>query len=37
MVDPVTALATATAAFNLIKKGFEVGRDVESMYGNMGS
>ena len=36
MVDPVTALATATAAFNVIKKGFEVGRDVESMYGDMG-
>ena len=36
MVDPVTALATATAAFNVIKKGFSVGRDVESMYGDMG-
>ena len=36
MVDPVTALATATAAFNVIKKGFEVARDVESMYGDMG-
>ena len=36
MVDPVTALATATAAFNVIKKGLSVGRDVESMYGDMG-
>ena len=26
----------ATAAFNAIKKGFEVGRDVESMYGDIG-
>ena len=36
MVDPVTALATATAAFNVIKKGFSVGKDIESMYGDMG-
>ena len=36
MIDPVTALATATSAFNLIKKGFEVGRDVESMGKDLG-
>lgn len=36
MIDPVTALATASAAFNVIKKGFEVGRDVESMAGDIG-
>lgn len=36
MIDPVTALATATSAFNLIKKGFEVGRDVESMGNDLG-
>ena len=36
MVDPVTALATATSAFNLIKKGFSVGRDVESMGKDLG-
>ena len=36
MVDPVTALATATRAFNLIKKGFSVGRDVESMGQDLG-
>ena len=36
MIDPVTALATATSAFNLIKKGFEVGRDVESMGQDLG-
>ena len=36
MIDPITAVATATAAFNTIKKGFEFGRDVESMYGDIG-
>ena len=36
MIDPITALATATSAFNLIKKGFEVGRDVESMGNDLG-
>lgn len=36
MVDPVTAFSVATAAFGAIKKGFEIGRDVESMYGDIG-
>ena len=36
MVDPISAFGMATAAFNAIKKGFEVGRDVESMYGDLG-
>ena len=36
MVDPISAFGMATAAFNAIKKGFEVGRDVESMYGEIG-
>ena len=36
MVDPISALATATSAFNLIKKGFSVGRDVESMGKDLG-
>ena len=36
MIDPVTALATASAAFNMIKKGFEVGRDIESMASDIG-
>lgn len=36
MIDPVSAVAIATTAFNTIKKGFEVGRDIESMYGDMG-
>tara|TARA_R100001443_G_scaffold111100_2_gene123642 strand:+ start:18 stop:500 length:483 start_codon:yes stop_codon:yes gene_type:complete len=35
-VDPITALATASSAFQLIKKGFQAGRDVESMYGDIG-
>ena len=35
-MDPVTALATASTAFSLIKKGFQAGRDVESMYGDIG-
>ena len=35
-MDPVTALATASTAFNLIKKGFQMGKDVESMYGDIG-
>lgn len=36
MVDPVTAIAAATTAFNAIKKGFQFGRDVESMSGDLG-
>lgn len=36
MIDPITALTAATTAFNVIKKGFEVGRDVESMYSDIG-
>ena len=35
-MDPITAVAAATAAFNTIKKGFEFGCDVESMYGDIG-
>tara|TARA_R100000234_G_C5003581_1_gene181509 strand:+ start:8033 stop:8509 length:477 start_codon:yes stop_codon:yes gene_type:complete len=31
MIDPVTAIAGASAAFNAIKKGIQVGRDLESM------
>ena len=36
MIDPATALATATTAFSLIKKGFSVGRDLESMGKDLG-
>ena len=35
-MDPVTAITAATAAFTTIKKGFELGRDVESMYKDVG-
>lgn len=34
-MDPVTAMATASAAFTTIKKGFAVGRDIESMVGDL--
>ena len=36
MIDPVTAIAGATAASNAIKSGFNVGRDIESMAGDLG-
>ena len=36
MIDPISALATATSAFNLIKQGFSVGRDVESLGKDLG-
>ena len=36
MIDPVTALATASTAFNLIKKGFAAGRDIEAMGSDLG-
>ena len=36
MIDPVTALATASTAFNLIKKGFAAGRDIETMSSDLG-
>lgn len=36
MVDPVSALATASAAFGVLKKGFAIGRDIESMAGDLG-
>jgi len=36
MIDPVTALATATTAFNVIKKGLQFGRDIESMGSDLG-
>lgn len=36
MVDPVTAIATATAAFNTVKKMVQMGRDVEDTLGQVG-
>ena len=35
-MDPVTEIAAASTAFSVIKKGFQAGRDVESMYGDIG-
>ena len=36
MIEIVAAVSAASSAFNAIKKGFEVGRDIESMAGDMG-
>lgn len=36
MIEVVAAVSAASSAFNAIKKGFEVGRDIESMAGDMG-
>ena len=36
MIEIAAALSAATTAFNAIKKGFEVGRDIESMAGDLG-
>ena len=36
MIDPITAIAGATAAFNAIKSGFSIGRDIESMGKDLG-
>ena len=35
-MDPITALATASTAFNVIKRGFQASRDVDSMYSDIG-
>ena len=35
-MDPISAMATASAAFGAIKKGFQVGRDIESMASHLG-
>jgi len=34
-MDPVSAMATASAAFGALKKGFSIGRDIESMVGDL--
>lgn len=34
-MDPATAIATATAAFQVLKKGISVGKDIESMAGDV--
>jgi hypothetical protein len=35
-MDPITAIAIASTAFNAIKKGIEFGRDVEDMGADLG-
>ena len=35
MIDPITAIAGATAAFNTLKKGIQVGKDLQQMGGTM--
>jgi len=35
-MDPVSAFALATSSFKLIQKGFQAGRDIEGMYGDLG-
>ncbi len=34
-MDPISAMATATAAFSALKKGFAVGRDIEAMASDL--
>ena len=35
MIDPITAVGVATSAFNAIKKGIAVGRDLQDMSGQL--
>ena len=35
-MDPITAIGVATTAYSAIKKGFQVGKEVESMAGDLG-
>src|SRR5210317_1121722 len=35
-MDPITAIAVASTAYSAIKKGFQVGKEVESMAGDLG-
>ena len=37
VIDPVSALAIATSAYNAIKKGIEMGREIEDMGNQLGS
>ena len=37
VIDPVSALAIATSAYNAIKKGIEMGREIEDMSNQLGS
>jgi len=35
-VDPISAIGVATTAYNAIKKGFQVGKEIESMSKDLG-
>ncbi len=37
MIDPVSAFALATSAYNALKKGIEMGRELEDMGGVLGT
>ena len=37
MIDPVSAFAIATSAYNALKKGIEMGRELEDMGGVLGT
>jgi hypothetical protein len=37
MIDPVSAFAIATGAYNAIKRGIEMGREIEDMGGQLGT
>ena len=37
MIDPVSALAIATSAYKVIKRGIEMGRELEDMGGQLGT
>ena len=37
MIDPVSAVATATAAFNALQKGIKMGKELESMTATLGT
>ena len=37
MLDPVTVIATASAAYNALKKGIEVGRELQDMGSQLGA
>ena len=36
-MDPVTIIATASAAYNAVKKGIEIGRELQDMGGQLAS
>lgn len=36
MIDPISAFATATAAYNALKKGIELGQEIEGMASQLG-